>query len=317
MPGTAHAGVPATAITEPEDTTNPSQGYTMDQEDAHTIDEIGRCINDSEEEANNEADKQPPTKRLRKDPADAWQHDAAAADDEDHQKTLQEDAKQQHDARGRADEAEHDARGTADTQMPGTRHADVPATAITGPQDTTNPPQDHTMDEEDMLTMEQQALLTAGSVMTNEEEQMLESPGDNTTQLKDEEEQSTGRKKPLSDKDKEKMAFNRCTGLVKAILIGKNRWIQLKHKGIEIFREYQAKTRILSDLLDQHPTVGVKLIAHKQAGETGLVKPAEWLVQTLTNDQAPASQADRARNGRQRTPASSNEHNNTPRQHWE
>ena len=115
----------------------------------------------------------------------------------------------------------------------------------------------------------------------------------------------------------EQSVLNRCTGLVKAILIGKNRWIQLKHKGIEIFREYQAKTRILSDLLDQHPTVGVKLIAHKQAGETGLVKPAEWLVHALTNDQAPASQADRARNGRQRTPASSNEHNNTPRQHWE
>ena len=53
----------------------------MDQEDAHTIDEIRRFENDSEEEANNEADKQPPTKRLRKDPADAWQHDAAAADD--------------------------------------------------------------------------------------------------------------------------------------------------------------------------------------------------------------------------------------------
>jgi hypothetical protein len=42
-------------------------------------------------------------------------------------------------------------------------------------------------------------------------------------------------------------------------------------------------------LLEKHPTVGVKLIAHKQAGETGLVKPAEWLVHALTNDQAPAS----------------------------
>ena len=44
----------------------------MDEEDAHTIGEIGRFENESEEEANKEADKQPPTKRLRKDSAALW-----------------------------------------------------------------------------------------------------------------------------------------------------------------------------------------------------------------------------------------------------
>ena len=44
------------------------------------------------------------------------------------------------------------------------------------------------MDEEDVLTIEEQDLLKI------EEEQMLQSPGDNTTQLKDEEQCTNVRK---------------------------------------------------------------------------------------------------------------------------
>ena len=79
--------------------------------------------------------------------------------------------------------------------------------------------------------------------MSVEEDQQLLSPGDNTKQREDEEKQSTARKKPLSDKDKETMVFNRCTGLIKAINAGKNRWLKLKDKCTTISIEYQAKDK--------------------------------------------------------------------------
>ena len=50
--------------------------------------------------------------------------------------------------------------------------------------------------------------------MSVEEEQQLQSSCDNTQQLEEEEQQSAGHKKPLSDKDRETMAYNHCTTLI-------------------------------------------------------------------------------------------------------
>ena len=50
--------------------------------------------------------------------------------------------------------------------------------------------------------------------MSVEEEQQLQSSCDNTQQLEEEEQQSAGHKKPLSDKDRETMAYNHCTALI-------------------------------------------------------------------------------------------------------
>ena len=182
------------------------------------------------------------------------------------------------------------ARGTADTHMPGTAPAETQPEFICRPED----------------------------LMSVEEDQQLLSPGDNTQQRKDEEEQSTGHKKPLSDKDKDTIVFNRGVGLIKAINSGKNKWLKLKIKLATIATEYQGKEKALYDLLNKHPAIGVKLIAHKQAGEQGLVKPAEWLMHALTNEKAPTDRAARPRNRNKRphsNPTVGNR-NATPRQNW-
>ena len=183
-----------------------------------------------------------------------------------------------------------EARGTADTHMPGTAPAKTQPEFICRPED----------------------------LMSVEEDQQLLSPGDNTQQRKDEEEQSTGHKKPLSDKDKDTIVFNRGVGLIKAINSGKSKWLKLKVKLATIATEYQGKEKALYDLLNKHPAIGVKLIAHKQAGEQGLVKPGEWLMHALTNEKAPTDKAARPRNRNKRphsNPTVGNR-NATPRQSW-
>ena len=124
-----------------------------------------------------------------------------------------------------------EARGTADTQMPGMAHADVPAAANTtlAHEDATNPPQVGTQPED---------VVRPEDPMSVEEEQQLQSSCDNTQQLEEEEQQSAGHKKPLSDKDRETMAYNHCTALIKAITAGKSKWLKYKDKAVETLHDY-------------------------------------------------------------------------------